>query len=98
MCSRRCVARWPGVPGCLQGRLRKTPGTYGAESYDAANFLLAGIAAGKQDRASLNDYLNTTEFKGITKTVKFDATGEVTATDVYIFQVKGGVIVGIGKA
>ncbi|MEI7546836.1 MAG: branched-chain amino acid ABC transporter substrate-binding protein, partial [Actinomycetota bacterium] len=30
----------------------EAPGTYGAEAFDAANLLLAGIAAGKQDRAS----------------------------------------------
>jgi branched-chain amino acid transport system substrate-binding protein len=72
------------------------PGTYAAESFDSANFLLAGIAAGNTDRESLLEYINSTTFPGITKDVEFDETGEVTSTAVYSFIVKDGKIVGEG--
>jgi branched-chain amino acid transport system substrate-binding protein len=75
----------------------KDPGTYAAEAYDSANFLLAGIAAGNQDRAKLLDYINSSEYDGITKTVKFEPDGEVTAKAVYAFVVKDGKIVGEGE-
>ena len=72
------------------------PGTYAAESYDSANFLLAGIASGAVDRAALLEYVNTQTYPGITKDVKFDDTGEITSTAVYSFIVKDGKIVGEG--
>ena len=45
-------------------------GTYSAEAYDAANFFLAGIAAGAQDREALNTYVSDESYEGITKTLK----------------------------
>jgi branched-chain amino acid transport system substrate-binding protein len=80
-----------------KAKFNSDAGTYAAEAFDAANFFLAGIVAGKQDRASLNDYVSSSSYQGITKLVKFDATGEVQATDVFMYQVKSGVLVGIGK-
>lgn len=73
------------------------PGTYAAEAYDSAGFLLAGIAAGNQDRAKLQEYVSSQTYPGITKDVKFDDTGEVTAKAVYAFVVKDGKIVGEGE-
>ena len=64
---------------------------------DAANFLLAGIAAGNQDRASLLTYVNDTEFPGITKSVKFEENGNVASLSVYAFTVTDGEIVGVGE-
>jgi branched-chain amino acid transport system substrate-binding protein len=73
------------------------PGTYAAEAFDSANLLLAGIAAGKQDRASLLDFVNTVDFPGITHAIKFTPLGEVDAKKTYAFQVKGGLIVYLGE-
>jgi len=75
----------------------EAPGTYAAESFDAANLLLSGIAAGKLDRASLLAYVKGVTYDGITKTIKFTDVGEVDSTSTYAFQVKGGAIVGIGE-
>jgi branched-chain amino acid transport system substrate-binding protein len=72
------------------------PGTYAAESFDAANFFLAAIAEGNTDRASILEYINSTTFPGITKDVEFDDTGEVTSTAVYSYIIKDGKIVGEG--
>jgi branched-chain amino acid transport system substrate-binding protein len=73
------------------------PGTYAAEAYDAANMLLAGIADGNTDRAKLQDFVSSTSYEGITKTVKFESNGEVSAKAVYAFEVKDGKIVGVGE-
>jgi branched-chain amino acid transport system substrate-binding protein len=73
------------------------PGTYAAEAYDAAGFILAAIAAGNTDRESILAYINDTTYPGITKEVKFEENGEVSAKAVYAFKVEGGEIVGVGE-
>ncbi len=72
------------------------PGTYSAEAYDAAGFFLAGIASGTQDRDSLNTYVSTESYAGITKTLKFDSTGEVADVAIYASTVKDGKIESVG--
>ena len=69
------------------------PGTYSAEGYDAATILLNGIADGKTDRASLLDFVNSYDEKGLTKQLKFDDTGEVASVVIYAYKVDGGKIV-----
>jgi branched-chain amino acid transport system substrate-binding protein len=69
------------------------PGTYSAEAYDAANVILNAIKAGNKTSAAINDYLKTVSYTGLTKTIKFDAQGEVQSPTVYIFEVKGGKVV-----
>jgi branched-chain amino acid transport system substrate-binding protein len=71
-------------------------GTYSAEAYDAANMFLAGIASGAQDRDSLNTYVSTESYAGITKTLKFDTQGEVADVAIYASTVKDGKIVSVG--
>jgi len=77
-----------------KAKYNEDPGTYAAEAYDAANLLMAGIASGVKDRAGELDFVNKANYKGITKTIQFTPTGEVSATDVYLFEVKGGKIIG----
>ena len=72
------------------------PGVYTTESYDAANFFLAAIKAGNTDRASINKYVSTKSFKGLSKTLKFDDKGEVSGADVNGFTIKNGKIVLLG--
>jgi branched-chain amino acid transport system substrate-binding protein len=72
------------------------PGVYTTESYDAANFFLEAIKAGNKDRASINKYISTKSSKGLSKTLKFDAQGEVSGADVNGFVIKGGKIVLLG--
>jgi branched-chain amino acid transport system substrate-binding protein len=65
-------------------------GTYSPEAYDAANFFLAAIKAGKTDRASINTYVSTKSWVGITKTLKFNKTGEIAGGAIYAYVYKGG--------
>ncbi len=65
-------------------------GTYSAEAYDSANFFLAAIKAGKTDRASINAYVSTKSWNGITKTLKFDKTGEIAGGAIFAYVFKGG--------
>jgi branched-chain amino acid transport system substrate-binding protein len=72
-------------------------GLYSVEAYDAANAFLDAIKAGNTTRAAINTYLGTTlNFKGLSKTLKFDATGELAGqVTVYAYQVKSGAFVGL---
>ena len=73
-----------------------TPGVYTTESYDAANFFLDAIKNGNTDRVSINKYISTKSFKGLSKVVKFDADGEVAGVNVNGFVIKNGKIVFLG--
>lgn len=74
------------------------PGTYSPEAFDAANFFLDAIAHGSTDRASINTYIGTNSWQGITKNMKFDATGEIDKSSIQIYAstVKSGQIVSVG--
>ena len=54
------------------------PGTYSAEAFDSANVFLDAFKAGKQDRKSILAFVGTYSKQGISKLIKFDATGELT--------------------
>jgi branched-chain amino acid transport system substrate-binding protein len=70
--------------------MRMEPGVYAAESYDAAMFFIEGIQLGNTSRIELLNYINTSSFKGITKTLKFDARGELQGADMHTLAVKSG--------
>jgi len=72
------------------------PGTFSAEGYDAANVLLEAIAAGSVDRRSINDFLDTINYEGITKQIAFDERGEVAFQRIFLYRVEGGTIVPVG--
>ncbi|WP_427016606.1 branched-chain amino acid ABC transporter substrate-binding protein [Pseudarthrobacter sp. P1] len=72
------------------------PGTYSIEGYDAATVLLAGIDAGKQDRAALKDWVKTYDKDGLSKHYKWDDKGELQAPTVYGYKVENGKILPIG--
>lgn len=71
----------------------ETPQTYGAEAYDAASAFLAAIASGAADRAAVLEFLKSYEAEGVTKTIKWDETGEVDGNAVYSYKVAEGAIV-----
>jgi branched-chain amino acid transport system substrate-binding protein len=75
---------------------KEDPGTYSPEAYDAANMFLAALKAGKKDRASINTWLGSNSYEGITKTLKFDDKGEVTSGAIYVYKVVGGAITSLG--
>lgn len=80
-----------------KAEFKQDPGTYSAEGFDAANALLDAIKAGNTTRAAINTHLNTKlNYKGITKTLKFDSKGEITDLTLFAYKVQDGKIVPIG--
>ena len=76
----------------------KDPGTYSSEGYDAANILIEGIEAGNDTREELLAYVEGLDsHEGISKTIEFEENGNVKAGDVFVYQVKAGKIVELGK-
>ena len=73
------------------------PAIYSAEAYDAANTIIfamkeiaaqAGVAA--VTRQNIVTALHKITFKGITKTISFEANGNIAGTAMYINQVQKG--------
>ncbi|MDQ6524084.1 branched-chain amino acid ABC transporter substrate-binding protein [Nocardioides sp. LHD-245] len=75
----------------------EAPGTYAAESFDAASIFLAGIADGIDNREDMLTFVNDYDEKGITKQLKFDDKGEPADVHVYAYTVKDGAIVPEGE-
>ena len=63
-------------------------GLYSAEAFDAANFFLAGIKGNKTTRATLQKYVSTAAYVGITKTLKFGSNGELSGGAIYAYTVQ----------
>ena len=73
------------------------PGTYSTEGYDAANILINGIKAGKTDRRALLDHVeNLGTYEGVGKSVSFEPNGNIRATGVFVYEVKGGKLNSLG--
>lgn len=73
------------------------PGTYSTEGYDAAGILIKGIKDGKTDRKALLDYVeNLGNYEGVGKTISFEANGNIKATGVFVYEVKGGKLTVLG--
>src|SRR5687767_13053132 len=76
----------------------RDPGTYSSEGYDAASLLIAGIEAGNDTREKLLSYVeNLGSFEGVSKTIEFEANGNVKAGDVFVYEVKGGKLTELGR-
>ena len=73
------------------------PRTYGAEAYDATNSFLAAFTAGKLDRASINTFLATYTAEGASRSIKWDATGEIGEGPTFIFKSDGKTLVKEGE-
>ena len=75
------------------------PGTYSTEGYDAANILIKGIKEGKTDRRALLDYVeNLGTYPGVGKDISFEPNGNIKATGVFVYEVKGGKLTVLGTA
>ncbi|MCW2608969.1 MAG: branched-chain amino acid transport system substrate-binding protein [Actinomycetota bacterium] len=68
-------------------------GTYSGEAFDAATVFIEGIKAGKTTREALNDFIGSFHGEGVTKSIAFDAKGEVTDKVIWAYKVKAGQIV-----
>jgi branched-chain amino acid transport system substrate-binding protein len=88
------TAASPGALGTFSkdytAAFKQDPGTYSSEAFDAANILMDGIKAGNTTRAKLLAYVEKTKsYKGISKQLDFAENGNITTTNVYLFEVKG---------
>jgi len=81
------------------------PGTYSTDSYDATNTIISvlkslwfGKAGGshKETRQNVVTALHKVVFKGLAKTIRFQADGNVVGGTIFVNQVRGGKIVQIG--
>jgi ABC-type branched-subunit amino acid transport system substrate-binding protein len=78
--------------------IKRDPGTYSSEGYDAINILIQGIEGGNDTRPKLLEYVETLDsFDGVSKTIQFEDNGNVKAGDVFVYEVKGGKITELGK-
>jgi branched-chain amino acid transport system substrate-binding protein len=69
------------------------PAIYSAEAYDATNFVLAAIKSGATTATAINSYLAANSYAGVTKTIKFQANGNVSGGTIYVYKVENGAIV-----
>lgn len=70
-----------------KAKFNADPGLYSDVSYDIGNQILAAVKAGKTDRKGVDEYLDANEYKGLTKTYKYGADGELSG-DITIFAFK----------
>jgi branched-chain amino acid transport system substrate-binding protein len=72
------------------------PGTYSTEGYDAATVFLNAIEAGKTTGADINAHIATQSFEGLSKPIKFQPSGEIEASDIFAYEMKGGKVALLG--
>jgi ABC-type branched-subunit amino acid transport system substrate-binding protein len=67
-------------------------GYYAPEAYDAANVLLAALAAGKSTRADVLAYVNGYSGDGVSRRIKFATNGDLMsgAPNMWAYTVRGG--------
>ena len=77
--------------------IKKEPGTYSTEGYDAFNILVKGIEDGNDTRAKLLSYVETlSPYDGLSKKIEFQRNGNVKGGDVFVYQVKAGKLTELG--
>jgi branched-chain amino acid transport system substrate-binding protein len=64
------------------------PGVYSVEGYDLTTIMLSGIDSGITSRADLVNYVKNYDGQGLARTYKWDATGELTASLIWIYKVQ----------
>ena len=101
-----CPCKWatessPGKLGAFakkyKAEIKKDPGTYSTEGYDAVKLLVAAVESGKTTRAQLLEHVEgLTSYEGIGKTIEFEDNGNVKGGDVFVYEVKAGKITELG--
>jgi branched-chain amino acid transport system substrate-binding protein len=102
-----CPCKWAteSAPGKLgefakayKAEIKKDPGTYSTEGYDAVKLLVAAVEEGKTTRAQLLEHVESLDsYEGIGKTIKFEENGNVVGGDVFVYEVKAGKITELGS-
>ena len=81
-----------------KSKISADPAIYSTEGYDAANAIIAAVKAGNETGEKINEFLKTYDAKGVSKQVKWNATGELDATTIHIYQVKDGALTWLGES
>lgn len=66
----------PEFAAAYRARFAAGPPAFAAEAYDAANALLAAVAAGARNRADVDAFLRTADLDGITRPLRWSGNGE----------------------
>ena len=86
----------PAFQAKFKAKFGTDPAIYSPEAYDCAKVFLAAISTGRTSRAKIDAFINTYDSPGITKQIKFTASGEVAGDAVYAYQVVSGKLVSKG--
>lgn len=81
-----------------KAKFNADPAIYSAEAYDAATAFIAAVKAGNTTPEKINSFLSTIDQAGVSKQIKFSPAGEPTATDVYVYEVKGSELPLLGNS
>lgn len=81
----------------IKGAPAVATAAYAPEAYDAANTIIAAMKSLKKvTRANIVNALHKIKFVGITKTISFQADGNIAGGAIYVSQVKAGKLVQLG--
>jgi len=81
-----------------QAKYHSPPSTYSSEAFDATNIYLQAIDAGKTTSDAINDYLKTVDYKGVSKQIAFEPTGELKGSLLFITEIIKGKLTYLGEA
>jgi branched-chain amino acid transport system substrate-binding protein len=79
-----------------KAKFNADPGTYSTEGYDAAQVFLKAIEAGKTTGDAINAHIATLTLEGLSKPIKFQPSGEIEASDIFAYEMKGGKVTLLG--
>ncbi len=72
-----------------QAKFNTPPAVYAVEGYDAATAFIKAVQAGNTTNETINTYLATIDFVGLSKPIKFKPNGEIEANQIFVYQVAG---------
>ena len=73
-----------------KARYGTSPPFWGPEAFDAANILLAGIAADRATRAGMLTWVHEFDGDGVSRHISFNADGDLDAPQVWFHRVVDG--------
>jgi branched-chain amino acid transport system substrate-binding protein len=81
-----------------KAKFNSAPAIYSTEGYDAASAIIAAVKAGNTTGDKINEFLKSYSAKGVSKDIKWDASGELATTTIHVYQVKNGALTWLGKS
>jgi len=81
-----------------KAKFNVAPAIYATEGYDAATAIINAVKAGNTTGETINNFLKTVDFKGVSKQIKFKENGEPQTAAINVYQVVGGAIKNLGAS